>query len=93
MEHFADTLKAHLHSKGFLTVEQIIIERLPDWAGDDAIFVWLLLDDNLKSSDFVWEKVEPLSDEATRYTRETYPDLYVYVRMRRVKEWQEILNA
>ena len=93
MEQFAETLKAHLHEKGFIRVEQIIIERTPDWAGDDAIFVWLLLDDNLKSRDFTLQKLRPLDDEATRYTRATYPDLYVYVRMRRVKEWQEIVNA
>ncbi len=93
MEQFAEKLKAHLHEKGFATVEQIIIERAPDWSGDDSLFIWLLLDDAVTSTDLKWENISPLKEAAQREIRQHYPELYPYVRVRRVIEWQEIVNA
>ena len=93
MEQFAEQLKAHLHAQGYGTVNQIIIERGPDWSGDESLFVWLLLDDDVTDEDLTWKSLKPLHEEAHRYTRAAYPDLFPYVRQRRVIEWQEILNA
>ncbi len=93
MEQFAEQLKAHLHELGFTKVEQIIIERAPDWTGEDSLFVWLLLDDKVSDADLSWKKIEPLEEEAFRYTRAVYPDFFPYVRERRVAEWQEIVEA
>lgn len=93
MEHFAEQLKAHLHELGFTKVEQIIIERAPDWSGDDALFVWLLQDDAVTSRDLDWAHVKPLKEAAQKMCEEHFPDLYPYVRTRRVTEWQEIVNA
>lgn len=93
MEPFAEELKAHLHAQGFDTLRQIIIERGPDWSGEESLFVWLLLDDSVSDEDLSWKQLEPLETEAHRYTRAAYPELFPYVRERRVAEWQEILNA
>lgn len=93
MEHFADQLKSHLHAQGFTTVQQIIVERRPDWSGEESLFVWLLLDDAVTDEDLKWKNLKPLHEEAYRYTRDAYPDLFPYVRERRVIEWQEIVNA
>ena len=70
-----------------------MIERTPDWAGDDAIFVWLLLDDAVTATDLNWAHTQPLKEAAQNEIRQHYPDLYPYVRVRRVVEWQEIINA
>ena len=93
MEQFAEQLKAHLHAQGFSKVEQIIIERAPDWTGEESLFVWLLLDDGVSDADLSWKKIEPLEEAAFRYARAAYPDFFPYVRERRVAEWQEIVNA
>ena len=93
MEHFAEELKDHLHELGFNKVEQIIIERTPDWSGEDSLFIWLLLDDAVGDADLSWKKIEPLEDETFRYARTKYPDLFPYIRERRVIEWQEIVEA
>lgn len=93
MEHFADELKTHLHAQGFATVNQIIIERAPDWTGEDSLFIWLLLDDSVSDADLSWKSIQPLENEAYRYARAQYPDLFPYVRERRVIEWQDILKA
>lgn len=93
MEHFAEQLKAHLHEQGFATVNQIIIERALDWSGEDSLFIWLLLDDAVSDSDLSWKSLRPLHEEAGNYALAAYPELYPYVRQRRVIEWQEIVEA
>ena len=93
MEHFAEELKAHLHQLGFSKVEQIIIERAPDWSGEDSLFIWLLLDDKVSDVELSWKRLKPLHTEAHRYARAAYPELFPYIRERRVVEWQEIVGA
>ena len=93
MEQFAEELKSHLHDLGFTAVQQIIIQRTPDWSGDDALFVWLLQDDDAPEGNLKWEHVQRLKEAAQKMCEEHFPDLYPYVRTRRVAEWQEIVNA
>lgn len=93
MEPFAAQLKSHLHAQGFSTVQQIIVERRPDWSGEESLFIWLLLDDAVTDEDLSWNSLKPLDEETYRYARTTYPDLFPYVRERRVIEWQDILKA
>lgn len=93
MEQFAEQLKAHLHDLGFTKVQQIIIEREPDWTGEDSLFIWLLLDDDVSDADLTWKSLRPLHEEAGNYALVAYPELYPYVRQRRVIEWQEIVEA
>ncbi len=93
MEQFAEQLKAHLHAQGYATVQQIIVERRPDWSGEESLFIWLLLDDDVTDEDLSWKSLKPLHNETSRYTRQAYPDLFPYVRERRVVEWQDIVNA
>lgn len=91
METLETRLKSFLHEHGFTTVREIVIERGPDSTGAPALFVWLLLDDGVTDSELSHKLVAPLLDEARRQMRAWEPDLYPYVRVRRVREWQEMV--
>lgn len=91
MESLELKLKDFLHEQGFATVSEIVIERGPDSTGDPALFVWLLLDDGVTDSELSHKFVAPLLDSARRQMRGWEPDLYPYVRVRRVREWQEMV--
>ncbi len=91
METLELKLKDYLHAQGFTTVREIVIERGPDSTGDPALFVWLLLDDGVTDGELSHKFVAPLLDEARRQMRDWEPDLYPYVRVRRVREWQEMV--
>lgn len=92
MDTLSHKLKGFLHEKGFETVREIVIERGPDSTGDPALFVWLLLDDGVTDKKLAYEFVSPLLDVARRQMRDWEPDLYPYVRVRRVREWQEMVT-
>ncbi len=91
MDTLSNKLKEFLHEKGFETVREIVIERGPDSTGDPALFVWLLLDDSVTNKELAYEPVMALRDAARDQMREWEPDLYPYVRVRRVREWQEMV--
>lgn len=90
MDKIKDKLKAILAREGFGTVREIIIEQGPDSTGDEALFVWLLLDDKVRDDDLDWNKIEPLVTQARTQMRQLKPEFYPYVRVRRVREWHEM---
>ena len=91
METLSNKLKEFLHEKGFDTVQEIVIDRGLDSTGDLSLFVWLLLEDSVTDEDLGYEPVMALRDVARRQMREWEPDLYPYVRVRRVREWKEMV--
>ncbi len=84
-------LKEVMHEKGFTTLREVVIQRRPDWAGDPALFVWLLLDDALTDDDLNYEFIESLRDTAFEEMILWEPDLFPYIHTRRVREWKEMV--
>ncbi len=91
METLSNKLKEFLHARGFSTVREIVIDRGLDSTGDLALFVWLLLDDSVTDKEMTYEFIESLRDAARGQMREWEPELFPYVRVRRVREWQEMV--
>lgn len=91
METLENKLKDFLHAQGFETVREIVIERGPDSTGDPALFVWLLLDNGVTDKEMSHEFIESLREAAYRQARVWEPELFPYVRARRVREWQEMV--
>lgn len=79
-------------------MREIVVERCPDPTGAPALFVWLLLDDDVTDKEMNYEFIESLREAAYRQARAWEPELFtyvrarrVYVRARRVREWQEMI--
>lgn len=93
MEHLGTQLKDHLLSHGFSSVREVIVQKRPDWTGEESLFIWILLDDSVVDDDLDWDDLEPLVVSARDWMRDSQPDLYPYVRVRRVREWAEVANS
>ncbi len=74
---------------GFPTVRRVMLEQGFDSTGDAALFIWLLLDDDVKDKDLAWSAIQPLVDEAERIARARQNDAWPYARVRRVSEWSQ----
>jgi len=93
MEHLGTQLKDHLLSHGFSSVREVIVQKRPDWTGAESMFIWILMDDSVTSKELDWDVLEPMVVEARHWMRDTQPDLYPYVRVRRVREWAEVATS
>jgi len=93
MEHLATQLKDHLLAHGFSTVREVIVQKRPDWTGEESLFVWVLLDDSVPDDDLDWDDIEPLNRVASDWMRASQPDFFPYLRFRRQREWAEVANS
>lgn len=73
----------------FLTVRRVVLEEGHDSTGDAALFVWVLLDDQVQDKDLSWSAIQPLVEEAERMARARRGEAWPYARVRRVREWGE----
>ena len=92
MEPLELRIQKDLTNSGYNQVRSVIVEEGPDATGDNSLFVWILMDDALTDTDLSWEKIKHMVDEARNEARDANPHLYPYVRVRRVREWEELVG-
>ena len=90
MNETKNALLRALEAAGYAQVREIEIARGADSTGEESLFVWLLLDDELPDSALDWDVLRPLLNEARQTMRRLQPQFYPYVRARRQREWQEL---
>jgi len=93
MEHLGTQLKDHLLSHGFSSVREVIVQKRPDWTGAESMFIWILMDDKVTSKELNWDALQPIDMVAARWMQTIEPELFPYVRFRRVREWAEVANS
>ena len=75
-------------------VHGLIFEIGVDSTGDDAVWIWAILDDSVKKADLDYEKLEPVADIIRMAIRGEFTDqaldLIPYVSFRTKSEQQEI---
>jgi hypothetical protein len=74
--------------KDFPLVRRVVLEEGSDSTGDAALFVWVLLDDNVRDEDLSWSAIKPLTERAEEMARALMLG-WPYARVRRVREWDE----
>jgi len=61
-----------------------------DSIGDDAIDVWVLVDDSTPDEGLSWDRVQPIHEEIHRALREAEVELWPYIKFRRQAEAPDI---
>lgn len=93
MEKFANELRESLLAKNYAQVRRVVVEKGPDWTGDESLFVWVLVDDVLPDEELSWNSIEPLVEATRDESRNHYRELYPYVKVKREREWHEMAAA
>ncbi|MDQ3813730.1 MAG: hypothetical protein M3347_07240 [Armatimonadota bacterium] len=82
-------IEQSLREHGFSQVRRVVVEEGIDTTGDPAFYIWVLLDDKVPDKRLNWKDIQPLVEHVEAQVRATHESIWPYVRVRRLREWEE----
>ena len=89
MEKFAKKLRDFLRLN-YDDVRQVKVEKALDWMGDESLFIWILVSDDLTEKDLSWDRIQPLIEATRDESLVHYREFYPYVKVKRQQEWRQM---
>ena len=87
-----EEIEQNLREHGFSQVRRVVVEEGIDTTGDDAYYIWVLLDDKVPDKRLSWHAIRPLVEHVKAYMHATHEAFWPYVRVRRLREWDEMIE-
>lgn len=80
-EGFASRVQdAARSAAGDLPVKEVQVRPYVDWSGDDALQVFVILDERASDEDWSWQKLEPVDRAIHDIVQSSGSGLYPYIR-------------